>query len=109
MTTRKVIFKGEEYPIGLTMLAFRNWEKLTGRKMSDVGELLKEGEVTAENLCDLLALIHCGITDACEEAERVFPFTLNQFIRKCEPQEIEQLTASISIEVPESENTGQPA
>ena len=109
MTTRKVKFKGGVYPMELTMLAFRNWERLTGRKMSDVGELLKEGEaISASNLVDLLTLIHCGIVDSCEDEGIEFPFTLNKFVRQCTPAEIQELTASISIEVPESENTGQP-
>lgn len=111
MTTRKVKFKGVDYPIDYNMYVWKSWKQLTGREMSEIGELLRPDKApSTEDLCDVLALVFCGIQASCKAENIEFDYDFDKFLMQCNPQEINNLTSSLSaIGAPESaKNTGQP-
>ena len=100
---KMILFEGSEYPIQFNMLVFKAWEKETGLKISDLGNLATgTGAVEA---VDALTLLFFAVQDACEEKEIDFPFTLKQFIRKVD---ISQLGEMMSLIGDGSENKRQP-
>lgn len=102
---KKILYKDKEYPIQFNFLVFKEWEKETGKKLSELGLLATEsGAVEA---VDALTLLYFAVCDACEESEVEFNFTLKQFIRGVEPSKIGEMMSL--IELGEStENKGQP-
>lgn len=102
---KKILFDGKEYPLQFNFLVFRNWEKETGQKISDLG-ILATGTGAVEAV-DALTLLFFAVQDACEETETDFPYTLKQFIRKVDITKLGEMMQLIELG-DESENKGQP-
>ncbi len=103
--SKKILFKSEEYPLQFNFLVFKEWEKETGKKLSELGNI--GNEAGAVEAVEVLTLLFLAINDACEEQGLTFPYTLKQFIRGVNPNELAELTQLIEVGDGE-ENKGQP-
>tara|TARA_R110000868_G_scaffold397642_1_gene670404 strand:- start:635 stop:964 length:330 start_codon:yes stop_codon:yes gene_type:complete len=100
-----ILFNGIEYPLQFNFLVFANWEKQTGKKISELSSLSQDsGAVEA---VDALTLLFFAVQDACEEKGIEFSVKLTQFIRGVKPEEIGQFMSKISLGGDE-ENKRQP-
>lgn len=102
---KKILFDGKEYPLQFNFLVFSNWEKQTGKKISDLG-ILANGTGAVEAV-DALTLLFFAVQDAADEAEKEFPYTLKQFIRKVDITKLGEMMAMIELG-DESENKRLP-
>ena len=103
---KKLIYQGIEYPLQFNFLVFRNWEKATGHKFTDIQQLAENAGAT--EVVDVLSLLYFAIEDACNEQGKEFNFTLNQFIRGLDMSKTEQMMSMISLSDEEQEKEGQP-
>jgi hypothetical protein len=106
--SRKLLFCGVEYPLQFNFLVFKNWERETGKKLSQLGVIADEsGAVEA---VDALTLLYFAVQDACEENEIEFNYSLKAFVRKVDMTKLQDLISLIDLTDGEgSENKGQPA
>lgn len=102
---KKIIFQGSEYPLQFNFLVFANWEKQTGKKLSELG-VLANGTGAVEAV-DALTLLYFAVLDACEEKEINFEFTLKSFIRNVDVSALGEMMKLIDLSEGE-ENKRQP-
>lgn len=103
---KKLVYKEVEYPLQFNFLVFKNWEKETGSKISELGALA--ADTGAVGAVDVLTLLFFAVQDACEEQGIDFPFTLKQFIRGIDIAKLEDMTKLIDLsDGGEVENKGQ--
>jgi hypothetical protein len=104
---KKLVFKDVEYPLQFNFLVFKNWEKETCKKISELGALAED--TGAVGAVDVLTLMFFAVQDACEEKEVDFQFTLKQFIRAVDISKLEEMAKLIDLtDGDELENKGQP-
>lgn len=101
---KRILFKGNEYPLQFNFLVFKEWEKETGKALSELG-LLANGTGAVEAV-DALTLLYFAIQDACDEQAIDFPFTLKQFIRGVDMANLGDMMSLIDLGE-ESENKGR--
>ena len=101
-----ILFQGKEYPLQFNFLVFANWERQTGKKISELSSLSQDsGAVEA---VDALTLLFFAVQDSCEEKGIEFEVKLSQFIRGVKPDEIGEMMSKINLGDDE-ENKRQPA
>lgn len=93
--SKGLLFKGKTYPVNFNMLVFRNWEKQTGRKFTEIQEMA--GNAGAAEIFDILALLYFAVVDALEEKGQTFDFGLKQFIRGIDMNKIEEIISLIDL------------
>lgn len=85
----EVTFKGETYPMALTMGAILEYKRMTGKDVSSLEGDDPEG---------LLVICYCCLASACRAKRIDFPYTLQDFADNCAIDDINEMSAQIAAQ-----------
>lgn len=105
---KQLNYNGVQYPIVFNFLVFSQWERETGKKLPEIGNLSESaGAVEA---VEALTLLYFAVQEGCDINNVEFDLTLKQFIRGIDMRNLGEYLSAINIEAieGEKENKRQP-